>query len=241
MSNEKFNPNEINSMFRRQGGGTAVISEQDAFNPAIETNKLIRNTYLLLSMTLLFSAFTAGMAIMTNAAPLHWLLSLGGSLLLLFGVMWTRNSAMALPMVFAFTGFFGFTLGPTINMYLSLPNGGQTVMTAMALTAGIFLSLSAYALTTKKDFSFLGGFLFAGLLVIIVASLAGMFFEISGLHLMISAAAVLIFSGYILYDTSAIVNGGQTNYVMATVSLYLDIVNLFMHLLHLLQALSGDD
>ncbi|MCP5161913.1 MAG: Bax inhibitor-1/YccA family protein [Hahellaceae bacterium] len=227
-------------MFQRQGGA-AVVSAPAQQVQTMETNKVIRNTYMLLSMTLLFSTLTAGVAIMSNAAPLHWLLSLGGSLLLLFGVMWTRNSAMALPMVFAFTGFFGYTLGPTINLYLSLPHGSETVMTAMGLTAGIFLSLSAYALTTKKDFSFLSGFLFAGLMVIIIASLVGIFVEISGLQLMISSAAVLIFSGYILYDTSAIVRGGQTNYVMATVSLYLDIVNLFMNLLYLVQALSGDD
>lgn len=208
---------------------------------ALDTNKVIKNTYILLGMTLLFSTATAGIAILTNAAPMHWLLSIGGIIGLLFAVMAVKNTAMALPMVFAFTGFFGYVLGPTINAYLSVPNGTEVVTTALALTAGIFFSLSAYALNTKKDFSFLSGFLFVGLIVIIAASIAGMFFNIPGLQLAISAAAVLIFSGYILYDTSQIINGGQTNYIMATVSLYLDIVNLFMHLLHLVTAFMGDD
>jgi modulator of FtsH protease len=207
----------------------------------LNTNKVIKNTYMLLGMTLLFSTATAGAAIMTNAAPVHWLLSLVGIFGLLFAVMAVKNTAMALPMVFAFTGFFGYVLGPTINAYLSIPNGAEIVTTALALTAGIFFSLSAYALNTKKDFSFLSGFLFVGLIVIVVASIAGIFFSVPGLQLAISAAAVLIFSGYILYDTSQIIHGGQTNYIMATVSLYLDIVNLFMHLLHLVTAFMGDD
>lgn len=207
----------------------------------LDTNKVIKNTYLLLAMTLLFSTATAGIAIMTNATPMHWLFSIGGSLGLLFAVTKVRNSPMALPMVFAFTGFFGYVLGPTVNAYLSIPNGTEIVTTALALTATIFFALSAYALTTRKDFSFLGGFLFVGLVVIILASIAGIFFSVPGMQLAISAAAVLIFSGYILYDTSQIIHGGQTNYVMATVSLYLDIVNLFMSLLHLVSAFTGDD
>jgi modulator of FtsH protease len=222
-------------------GAVHAATMDTAFSTPVEVNKVIKNTYLLLGMTLLFSTATAGAAILTNAAPMHWLLSLGGSIGLLFAVMAARNSAMALPLVFAFTGFFGYAMGPTINMYLSIPNGAEIVTTSLGLTALIFFSLSAYALTSKKDFSFLGGFLFVGLIVIILASIAGMFFSVPGMHLAISAAAVMIFSGYILYDTSQIIHGGQTNYVMATVSLYLDIVNLFMHLLHLVAAFTGDD
>jgi len=223
---------------------SAAVHTQSMDIPALsslDTNRVIKNTYLLLAMTLLFSTATAGVAIMTNAAPMHWLLSIGGSLGLLFAVTKVRNSPMALPMVFAFTGFFGYILGPTINAYLSIPNGTEIVTTSLALTATIFLSLSAYALTSRKDFSFMGGFLFVGLIVIVLASIAGIFFSVPGMQLAISAAAVLIFSGYILYDTSQIIHGGQTNYVMATVSLYLDIVNLFMHLLHLVSAFTGDD
>lgn len=242
MSNDKFSNSEVNAMFQRRAGVAAAAPTYDQVvaTPS-DTNKVIKNTYLLLSMTLLVSAATAGYAVMSNAAPMHWLVSLIGSLGLLFGVMFTRNSALALPMVFAFTAFFGYSIGPTVNMYLSIPNGSEIVTTALGMTAIIFLSLSAYALTTKKDFSFMGGFLFVGLMVAIVASLVGIFVEIPGLHLAVSAACVLIFSGYILYDTSQIIHGGQTNYVMATVSLYLDIINLFMSLLHIISALSGDD
>lgn len=241
MSNEKLSNSDINSMFQRQQGAAVAQAYQDAAVAPMAANKVIKNTYLLLSMTLLFSAATAGFAVASNAAPMHWLLSIGGTLGLLFAVMFARNSIMALPLVFAFTGFMGYTIGPTISLYLSIPNGSEIVTTAMGMTAVIFLSLSAYALTTKKDFSFLGGFLFVGLIVAIVASLVGIFVEIPGLQLAVSAACVLIFSGYILYDTSQIIHGGQTNYVMATVSLYLDILNLFMSLLHIVGALSGDD
>jgi modulator of FtsH protease len=211
------------------------------YSSSISVNKLIKNTYLLLGMTLLLSTLTAGYAVVTHAAPIHGLLSFVIMLGLLFGVMFTRNSPMALPMVFAFTGYMGYTLGPIIGFYLSIPHGSEIVTTSLGMTALIFLSLSAYALTTKKDFSFLGGFLFVGLIVIVVASLIGMFFSVPGMQLAISAAGVLIFSGYILFDTSRIINGGETNYVMATVSLYLDILNLFLSLLRIVAAFTGDD
>ncbi len=241
MRDDKFSKFDDGPVVRRNSGTAHAATIETPYAPSIEVNKVVKNTYMLLGMTLLFSTATAGFAVLSHAAPMHWLLSLAGTFGLLFGVMFTRNSPMALPMVFAFTGFVGYSIGPTISAYLSIPNGAEIVTTALGMTALIFLSLSAYALTTKKDFSFLGGFLFVGLIVAIVASLIGMFFEIPGLQLAVSAAMVLIFSGYILYDTSRIINGGETNYVMATVSLYLDILNLFMALLHLVGAFTGSD
>jgi modulator of FtsH protease len=135
----------------------------------------------------------------------------------------------------------GYTLGPVINRYLGMPNGGEIVMQAMGATAVIFISLSAYALTTKKDFSFMGGFLMVGILVAFVASLAAIFLEIPALSLAISAAFVLLMSGLILYETSNIIHGGETNYVMATVSLFVSIFNLFTSLLHLLGFANSSD
>jgi modulator of FtsH protease len=143
--------------------------------------------------------------------------------------------------VFAITGLMGFGLGPMLGMYLSLANGPQIVGTAMAGTGVIFLGLSGYALTTKRDFSFMGGFLVAGLLVVFMAILANLFIQMPALQLAISAAVILLMSGFILYDTSRMINGGETNYILATISLYLNIYNIFVHLLHLLGALSGDD
>ena len=192
---------------------------------ALETNKVLRQTYMLLSMTLLFSAGMAGLSMAMNMPPMTYLVSVGIAFLLLWLVLpRTANSAAGIGVVFAFTGLMGFGLGPILNMYLAIPNGGQVVMTALGGTGVIFLALSAYAMTTRRDFSFLGGFLFVGLIVVLIAAVANM-----------------IFSGLILFDTSRIINGGETNYIMATVALYLDIYNLFLHLLHLLGAFSGDD
>ena len=207
------------------------------------TNKVLRNTYMLLSMTLLFSAFMAGVSIMMNA-PYLGILSLVGFISLFFAVHKTQNSVWGLFWTFALTGFMGFTIGPIINMYMQTANGSGIVMQAMGLTGLIFFSLSGYVLVTKKDFSFMGGFLFTGLMVVIGAALllwgASFFgYYVSGAHLAISSAIVLLMSGFILYDTSRIINGGETNYIMATVSLYVSIYNLFTSLLHLLGAL-GD-
>ena len=151
-----------------------------------------------------------------------------------------RSSVWGLASVFALTGFMGYTLGPIIGHYLNMPNGAQTVMTAMGGTAVIFLGLSMYAITTRKDFSFMGGFLMVGMLVAFAASLAGIFLQIPALSLAISAAMVLLMSGFILYETSNIIHGGETNYVMATVSLFVSIFNLFTSLLHLLGITSND-
>ena len=161
------------------------------------------------------------------------------------GLLWfvlpkTANSSAGLGVVFAFTGLLGFGLGPTIGFYLALPGGSQIVMTALGGTGVIFLALSGYALTTRRDFSFMGGFLVVGLLVALVAMLANIFLQIPALSLALSAAIIMIFSGFILYDTSRMVNGGETNYIHATVGLYLSILNIFTSLLHLLGAF-GDD
>jgi modulator of FtsH protease len=206
-----------------------------------ESNKLIRNTYTLLSMTLLFSAFTAGVSMTLNLPHPGLIITLVGYFGLLFLTTKLRNSAWGLASVFALTGFMGLTLGPIINAYLSLPNGTELVMTAMGMTGAIFLGLSAYAITTRKDFSFMGGFLMAGILVAFLAGLAAVFFTLPGLALGVSAMFVLLMCGLILYETSNIVHGGETNYIMATVTLYVSIYNLFTSLLHLLGAFSGDD
>lgn len=202
-------------------------------------NKVIRNTYSLLSMTLIFSAVCA--AISTSMQwGLHPLLNLVVMLGLLFAIQWKRNSVIALPLTFAFTGFAGFTLGPILNHYLKMANGGEIIMTAVGLTGIIFAGLSAYAITTRKDFSFLRGFLLVGILGLIGISLVGMFVDLSGFQLAMAAAAVIIFSGFILYDTSAMVHGGETNYILMTVSLYLNILNLFTALLQLV-GMANDD
>lgn len=206
----------------------------------LATNKVIRNTYTLLSMTLLFSAVTAGISMALNLPHPGLLLTLVGYFGLLFATAKFRNSALGLLFVFALTGFMGYTLGPILNSYLSLANGGQIVMTAMAGTGAIFLGLSAYALTTRKDFSFMGGFLFIGILVAFVAGIAAILFEMPALSLAVSSIFILLMSGLILYETSNIIHGGETNYIMATVGLFVAIFNLFTSLLHLLGFMNGE-
>ena len=207
----------------------------------LATNKVLRNTYMLLAITLAFSAATAtlsmAMGLGQGTALILMLVGFG----LLFVVHKTADSGKGLIAIFAFTGVMGASIGPMLNFYLSMPGGPALVMQALGGTALVFFGLSAYALTTRKDFSFMGGFLFVGLLVAVVASIANIFMGIPAVSLAISAAIVMIMSGLILFDTSRIVNGGETNYIRATVSLYLNIYNLFIHMLHLLTALSGDD
>jgi modulator of FtsH protease len=193
-----------------------------------------------LSITLLFSALTAGIAVMTNMPFMNPIITLVGYFGLLFLTTRFRNSALGLLFVFALTGFMGLTLGPIISAYLHLPNGGQIVMTAMGGTGVIFLGLSGYALTTRKDFSFIGGFLMVGILVAFLASIASLFLAMPGLSLAVSAMFVLLMSGLILYQTSEIIHGGETNYIMATVTLYIAIYNLFLSLLQLLGVM-GDE
>ncbi|MBD3609780.1 MAG: Bax inhibitor-1/YccA family protein [Gammaproteobacteria bacterium] len=207
----------------------------------LETNKVLRNTYSLLSMTLIFSGVVAYFAMQLDLPHPGLILTLVGYFGLLFLTTKFRNSAMGLVMVFALTGFMGYTLGPILNAYASLPNGNEIIATAMGGTGVIFLALSGYALTTRKDFSFMGGFLMAGILVAFVAALASAIFSMPALSLAVSAVFILLMSGLILYETSNIIHGGETNYIMATVSLYVAIYNLFTSLLHLLGALGGDD
>ena len=207
----------------------------------LATNKVIRSTYTLLSMTLLFSALTAGVSMALNLPHPGLLLTLGGYFGLLFATAKFRNSSLGLAFVFALTGFMGYTLGPILNAYLAMPNGGQVVMTAMGGTGAIFLGLSGYALTTRKDFSFMGGFLMIGILVGFMAGLGAVFFEMPGLSLAVSSMFVLLMAGLILYETSNIIHGGETNYVMATVTLYVSIFNLFTSLLHLLGFMNGEE
>jgi len=208
---------------------------------AIATNKVIRNTYMLLTLTLLTSAAAAGVAMATGARPVHWLLMMvvfiGGP----FAINALRNSIWSLPLTFVFTGFMGYVLGPILSMYLALPDGNQIVMSAFGTTAVLFLGLSGYALTTRKDFSFMSGFLMVGLIVVLVAIVANIFLDIPALSLTISAASVLLMSGLILFDTSRMVNGGETNYVVMTVSLFANLYVMFIHLLNLFSALSGDN
>jgi modulator of FtsH protease len=204
-------------------------------------HKVIRNTYLLLAMTLLFSALTAGLSMMLNLPHPGLLLTLGGYFGLLFMTAKLRNSIWALPLVFALTGFMGYTLGPILNSYLAMQNGGQIIMTAMGATAVIFLGLSGYALVSRKNFSFMGTFLMVGILVAFLAGLGAFIFEMPGLSLAVSSMFVLLMAGLILYETSNIIHGGETNYVMATVTLYVSIFNLFTSLLHLLGFMSGEE
>jgi modulator of FtsH protease len=213
-----------------------------ASSSALSANKVIRNTYMLLSMTLLFSALMAGVSMAMNVPPMVNLLTFGASVVLLWFVLpRTANSSTGIFVVFGITGLMGFGLGPVLNMYLALHNGGQVVGTALGGTGAIFLALSAYSLTTKKDFSFLGGFLISGFIVVLLASLANLFLAIPVLSLAISGAVIMIMSGFILYDTSRMVRGGETNYILATVGLYLSLYNIFVSLLQILGAFNGDD
>lgn len=208
---------------------------------AVSTNRVLRNTYALLALTLLFSALTAGISMALKLPHPGLLLTLVGYFGLLFLTTRYRNSAIGLAMVFALTGFMGYTLGPLLNAYLSLSNGPQLVMTALGGTGLIFLGLSGYALVSRKDFSFMGGFLMVGILVGFLAGLGAVFLEIPGLALAVSAMFVLLMAGLILYETSNIIHGGETNYIMATVTLYVAIYNLFTSLLHLLGAMSTQE
>ena len=207
----------------------------------LATNKLIRNTYVLLSLTLLFSALTASLAVALRASPGMGLLCFAGAILMLWFVLPRfANSVHGLWLTFAITGLFGFGLGPSLMYYLAAPNGPQMVATALAGTGVIFLALSGYALTTRKDFSFMGGFLICGLLVVFGAILVNIFVAIPALSLAIAAIGMLIFSGFILYDTSRMVHGGETNYIHATIGLYVSIINIFQFLLMFL-GMSSDD
>jgi len=218
-----------------------VESLGTAQSSALTTNKLIRNTYTLLGLTLAFSALMAGVSMMFNWPPLPmWLLLVG---VIGFPILIEKNinSGASIALVFAYTGFLGASLGPILSFFLATSQGSMVVMQALGGTAVIFFGLSAYAFSTRKDFSFMGGFLCVGALVAFLAGIAAYFFNMPTLSLAVSAAFVLISSGFILFQTSQIVNGGETNYVRAAVTLYISIFNLFVSLLRLLGAFSGRD
>lgn len=207
----------------------------------LSTNKVLRNTYLLLSGTLAFSALTAYLAMAFEMPPMNIWVLMGGYFALLFATMKTRNSAWGLLFVFLLTGFLGLTLGPILNLYLTqLPNGGEIVFMALGTTAAAFLGLSIYAVTSRRDFSFMAGFLTVGIIAAFVLSLIAIFFNLPTLSLAVSGMFVLLSSGIILYQTGEIVNGGETNYISATVTLYVSIYNIFVSLLQLFGAASDD-
>ena len=209
---------------------------------SIVINRTLRNTYQLLSATLLFSGLMAYLSMYLRLPYFGLLITLGGYFGLLFLVTRLRNSAFGILAVFALTGFMGLTLGPIVGAYTtSFSNGAELVGMAMTGTPVIFLSLSVYAISSQKDFSFMSGFLTAGIVVAFLAGIAAYFFQMPALSLAVSSAFILLMSGLILYETSNIIHGGETNYIMATVTLYISIYNLFLSLLHLLGVFSGDD
>ena len=223
-----------------------IYNHQNAGVQQLETSKVLRNTYALLAMTLLFSAMTAGISMAVGVPHgLSLVFSIGALLLIWLVLPRTANSGAGIAVVFAFTGLLGASLGPILNHYLATANGGMIVTQALGGTALVFFTLSAYVLTTRKDFSFMGGFLMVGMVVAVVG-MVGMFVaslfgvDVSLFHLGFSMLIVLLMSGFILYDTSRIINGGETNYIMATTSLYLSIYNLFVSLLHILGVMSDD-
>src|SRR5690554_7467223 len=213
--------------------GTAQTRE-----PAVAVNKVLKNTYMLLGITLAFSALTAAFAMASNAAPVNIWVMLIGFYGLLFATHKLANSAWGLVSVFALTGFMGYTLGPILNYYMATSAGTEIVTTALGGTAFIFFGLSGYALVSKKDFSFLSGFITAGVFVLLAAMILGIFFQIPALQLAISVGFMLFASAIILYQTGEIVNGGEQNYILATITLFVSIYNLFMSLIHLLTAFS---
>ncbi len=199
----------------------------------LASHKVLRNTYALLSMTLLFSAGVAAAAVALRLPSPGLIVTLVGYFGLLFLIHKLQNSGAAIPAVFALTGFMGYTLGPMLSAHLALPGGAQTIALALGATGATFLALSGWVLATRRDFSFMGGLLFAGMVIALLAGLAAMFFKLPALGLAVSAMVALLSAGLILFETSRIVNGGESNYVMATVSLFVSIFNLFTSLLSL--------
>ncbi len=220
-----------------QPTNTTVTRSQESI---LASNRVLRNTYILLALTLVFSAATAGLAMVMNARPMSPFITIIGYFGLLFLTSHLRNSSWGLVSIFALTGFMGFTLGPIINIYVhAYVNGAQLVMTSLGATGIIFFALSAYALTSRKDFSYMGGFLMVAILVAFLAGIAGLIFHMPILNILVSGAFVLISSGFILFQTSAIIHGGERNYIMATITLYVALYNLFISLLNILAAFSG--
>jgi modulator of FtsH protease len=207
----------------------------------LETSKVLRNTYLLLSMTLAFSALTATISVMMDIQLMNPWIFVIGAIGLSYLVHKTAESALGLVMVFLFTGFIGFYIGPVISLYSAYPGGDTAVISALGMTAVVFLGLSGYALVTRKDFSFMTGFIQVGMFVMFGAIIMGLIFDLGAIRTAISGGIVLLMSALILWQTSAIIHGGETNYIRATVTLFMTIYNLFMSLLHLFMAFGGDD
>jgi modulator of FtsH protease len=207
----------------------------------LATNKVLKNTYLLLAGTLGFSALTAMLSMALAMPPWVYMVSVIGAMLLgMFVLPRTAESATGVGVLFLITGLLGFGLGAILSIYMALPNGPGIIATAFGGTALIFLGLSGYALTSKTDFSFMGGFLFAGMMVVVIAIIANLFFALPALSLAVSGAIILLMSGFILFDTSRIKSGAETNYIMATYGIYLSIFNLFISLLQILGIMSDD-
>jgi len=209
---------------------------------ALTSNKVLKNTYMLLSATLAFSALTAAISMYIAMPPTTYMISVIIAMVLgIFVLPRTANSSAGIGVLFLITGLMGFGLGAILSIYASLPKGPEIITTAFGGTGVIFLGLSGYALTTRKDFSFMGGFLFAGMMVVVIAMLANIFLAMPAMSLAVSAGIILLMSGFILFDTSRIIHGGETNYIMATYGLYISIFNLFISLLQLLGIMGGDD
>ncbi|EGV31430.1 protein of unknown function UPF0005 [Thiorhodococcus drewsii AZ1] len=218
--------------------GISVVKTSES---AVSTNKVLKNTYMLLAATLGFSALTAMLSLFLAVPPWTYMASVIISMVLgMFVLPRTANSAAGIGVIFIITGLLGFGLGAILSIYLALPNGPQIVGLAFAGTATIFLGLSGYALTSKRDFSFMGGFIFAGMMVVMIAVIANIFLQMPALALAISSAIILLMSGFILFDTSRIARGEETNYILATYGIYLSIFNIFISLLQILGIMSDD-
>ena len=217
----------------RNASGYPYAVDAPALLDSAQVSRVLRNTYALLAMTLLFSAAVASASVAHQWRAPGMILTLVGYFGLLFAIHKLQNSAWALPAVFALTGFMGYTLGPLLTHSLALPGGAQTVSMALAATGTTFIGLSAYVLLTRRDFSFIGGFLFCGMVIAVLAGIAAMLLDIPALGLAVSGMVALLSAGLILFETSRIVNGGETNYVMATVGLFVSVFNLFTSLLSL--------
>jgi FtsH-binding integral membrane protein len=226
-----------------QAGAQLGTASNEAL--ALRQNRVLRNTYLLLALSLIPTVIGAFVGVNSNfsflrsapvAGPLIMLAVMFGCL---FGVSKLRNSGWGVALLLGFTFLMGWWLGPMLQMALGFSNGAQLIGMAAGGTSVIFVAMAAIGMTTKRDISFLGKFLFIGLIVVVLAMLANLFFQLPALSLAVSAAAVFLFSVFILYDINRVVRGGETNYVMATVAIYLDIYNLFINLLNLLMVFSG--
>jgi len=218
-----------------------MTTYEDSFSNVTQINKLIKNTYLALSISLVISTISSYLTLDLEMSLGILIIGFISMLVLMFAISYNKQSITGLFLLFVFTALMGAFIGPTVGMYLELPNGPELVGYALGSTAMIFFGLSYYALTTKNDFSFMGGFLMTGLIVLIVAMIANIFLQLALMQIVISSVAILIFSGYILYDTSQMVHDSEGNYIEMTLSLYLDIINLFLHLLRILGIFSAED